>query len=72
MTSLAVAFGFLTILPVPASTWTSAVPFGRAFTWFPLVGLVLGGILALAALGLAALLPVSVAAALLLAGGVCC
>ena len=70
MTSLAVAFGFLTVLPVPARTWTSAMPVGRAFTWFPVVGLVLGGILALAALGLAVLLPVSVVAALLLVGGV--
>jgi adenosylcobinamide-GDP ribazoletransferase len=68
MISLAVAFGFLTVLPVPANTWTSPTPFGRAFTWFPLVGLVLGGILAAAALGLATLLPVSVVAALLLAG----
>ncbi|HSH82045.1 MAG TPA: adenosylcobinamide-GDP ribazoletransferase [Herpetosiphonaceae bacterium] len=70
MVSLAVAFGFLTVLPVPANTWTSAKPLGRAFTWFPLVGLVLGGILALAALGLVALLPESVVAALLLALGV--
>ena len=70
MTSLAVAFGFLTVLPVPANTWTSPTPFGRAFSWFPLVGLVLGGILAAAALGLMALLPTQVLAALLLAGGV--
>ncbi len=66
MTSLAVAIGFLTVLPVPASTWSAPTPFGRAFSWFPLVGLVLGGILVLAALVVAALVPAMVAAALLL------
>jgi len=70
MISLAVAFGFLTVLPVPASTWSAPTPFGRAFSWFPLVGLVLGGILVLAALVVAALVPALVAAALLLLFGV--
>lgn len=70
MISLAIAFSFLTVLPVPPSTWTSATPFGRACSWFPLVGLVLGGILAVAGVGMAALLPATVVAALILALGV--
>jgi adenosylcobinamide-GDP ribazoletransferase len=70
MTSLAIAFGFLTVLPVPARTWASPTPFGHAFTWFPVVGLVLGGLLSVAALGLMTVLPPIVVAALLLAGGV--
>jgi adenosylcobinamide-GDP ribazoletransferase len=70
MSSLAAAVGFLTVFPVPARKWSSPMPLGRAFSWFPLVGLVLGGILATAALGLTALLPTSVLGALLVAGGV--
>ena len=67
MTSLAVAIGFLTILPVPERAWRSPGSFGRAFAWFPLVGLVLGALLASAALVMLSVLPVSVVAALVLA-----
>ncbi len=68
--SLAIAFGFLTTLPVPRRVWQSAVPFGHAFTWFPLVGLVLGIIQLAAALVLPLLLPPSVVAALVFTLGV--
>ncbi len=70
MNSLAVAFGFLTTLPVPSRFWQSAVPFGHAFAWFPLVGLVLGTIQLAAALGLGLFLPSSVVAALVFTLGV--
>ena len=67
LTGLAVAFGFLTVLPVPERAWQSPGSFGRAFAWFPLVGLVLGSLLAAVALAMLVVLPVSVVAALVLA-----
>ncbi len=70
MISLAVALSFLTILPVPARTWRSRTLVGHALSWFPFVGLVLGGMLALAALGLGTVLPPAVVAALVLTLGV--
>ncbi len=68
--SLAVAFGFLTTLPVPSRVGQSSVTFGHAFTWFPVVGLVLGVIQASAALGLGLFLPVPIVAALVFTLGV--
>lgn len=41
---LALAFGFLTIIPMPHVSY-GANELGRAGKWFPFVGLVLGGIL---------------------------
>lgn len=69
-TDLARAFGFLTVLPTPEGVWKRPGPFGRSFSWFPLVGLVLGGLSAVAALGLGAVLPAGVVAALVVALGV--
>jgi adenosylcobinamide-GDP ribazoletransferase len=60
-----VAFRYLTILPLPPSR--VAVDLGRAAGWFPLVGLVLGGCLALASLVVDRVLPPGVAAMLLVA-----
>jgi adenosylcobinamide-GDP ribazoletransferase len=62
--SLLAAFGFLTVLPLPAS-WRGGEPeLGRSATYFPLVGLVIGiGAAALDA-GLARLVPVGVASVL--------
>ncbi|MFQ3674435.1 MAG: adenosylcobinamide-GDP ribazoletransferase, partial [Aggregatilineales bacterium] len=42
MRDLLAAFAFLTVLPVPSAEHPAA---GRAFGWFPLVGLFIGGIL---------------------------
>ena len=70
MHSLAVAVGFLTILPVPRGTWSSPTPFGRAFAWFPCVGLAIGALLAGVTLGLALALPGALVAALVVALGV--
>ena len=65
-TSLLLALQFLTAIPVKVSGEISPRAFGRAMAWFPVVGLMLGGILALVDLGLAALFPPAVSAALLL------
>ena len=43
LTDLASAFAFLTVLP---SRWFTTERPGRIFAWFPLVGLVIGGIVA--------------------------
>ncbi len=43
LTELRAAFAFLTIVPL---RWPDDVQPGRAFAWFPLVGLVIGGLLA--------------------------
>ena len=55
--SLFVALQFLTRLPMPAGLPIAGPPLGRALGWFPLVGLILGGLLALADLTLSLLLP---------------
>jgi adenosylcobinamide-GDP ribazoletransferase len=60
-----VALRYLTILPLPSSR--VAVDLGRAAGWFPVVGLVLGGCLALASLVADRVLPPGVAAMLLVA-----
>ncbi|MGI8650330.1 MAG: adenosylcobinamide-GDP ribazoletransferase [Rubrobacter sp.] len=64
---LAVAVGFLTVVPVPERFWSGKVSFGRSFSWFPLVGLLVGGLLSGVALALLTVLPVQVVAALLVA-----
>lgn len=64
---LAVAVGFLTAIPVPDRAYSASGSFGRSFSWFPLVGLLIGVMLALAAAALTNFLPAGVVAALLVA-----
>ena len=65
--SFLIALQFLTTIPVKVSGKIGPKEFGRAMAWFPAVGLLLGGILALADLGTRALLPPAVSAAITLA-----
>jgi len=58
-----VAFRYLTVLPLPRSRTPGDL--GRAAGWFPVVGLALGGILALASLALDRLVPPAVSGMLL-------
>ncbi len=58
------ALGVLTTLPVPSQGWQ---PDRRAAGWFPVVGLLIGGLLAAAALLVGRLLPPLPAAVLLVA-----
>ncbi|WP_119067125.1 adenosylcobinamide-GDP ribazoletransferase [Rubrobacter indicoceani] len=62
-----VAVGFLTVIPVPERAWSDPDLFGRSFAWFPVAGLLVGGIVAGASALLPALLPPGVVAALLVA-----
>ncbi len=62
---LGLALTFLTIIPTPGSQAANSRQLADAMAWFPLVGLVLGGCLAAAALGLCYLLPPAAGAALL-------
>lgn len=68
MRGLLTALGFLTIVPVPASVQTGS--FGRAAVWFPVVGALIG--LVLAGIGWCghALWDAYVAAALMLGAGI--
>ncbi|RME75023.1 MAG: adenosylcobinamide-GDP ribazoletransferase [Chloroflexi bacterium] len=63
----ALAWGLLTVLPFPFKVDTSGVVPGRAAGWFPLVGLLMGGVLAAVGWALYAVLPAGLAAALTLA-----
>jgi adenosylcobinamide-GDP ribazoletransferase len=63
--ALIVALLFLTRLPMPTLSAITPPDQGRAAACFPLVGLILGTLLVLAALLLAPLLPATVVAALL-------
>jgi len=65
---LILALRFLTVVPVPGRESESASALGRAAWWFPVVGLMLGGVLAIAALAVDALFPPLVSAALLVTG----
>jgi adenosylcobinamide-GDP ribazoletransferase len=65
--SLLVAFQFLTVIPVRVSGEIEARTMGRAMAWFPVVGLMLGALLALADVAGRAFFPPVVNAALLLA-----
>jgi adenosylcobinamide-GDP ribazoletransferase len=60
-----VAFRYLTVLPLPSSRTPGDL--GRAAGWFPVVGLALGGCLALASLALDRLAPPAVSGMLLVA-----
>lgn len=57
MRHLLLAIQFLTILPIPSPKRCEADDLGRATAWFPLVGLLLGGLLWLADLALTPLFP---------------
>jgi adenosylcobinamide-GDP ribazoletransferase len=70
LTGLFIAFGFLTVAPVPARAWHDPGGFGRSFSWFPVVGFALGCALAAVALGVSAVLPPQVSAALIVTLGV--
>lgn len=61
------AWQLLTSVPLPFSVPTSNRPAGYGAAYYPLVGLILGGLLALAAEAFYFLLPGSIAATLLLA-----
>jgi adenosylcobinamide-GDP ribazoletransferase len=65
--SLILALRFLTVAPVPGPEADGPSALGRAAWWFPVVGLMLGGALALAAAGTDALFPPLVGATLLVA-----
>ncbi len=67
MRGLWVAIGFLTRIPVPASAFTAPDGQSRSLPWYPLVGLVVGGLLALLAASLPASMPQLVAGLVLLA-----
>ena len=64
--SFLLAVQFLTVVPVRSTAEFAPGRMARAMIWFPVVGLLLGGILALADLGLRAVLPPLVSAGLLL------
>jgi adenosylcobinamide-GDP ribazoletransferase len=64
--SLLVALQFLTVIQVRVSGEIKAPTMGRAMAWFPIVGLMLGAILALADAAGQALFPPAVSAALLM------
>ena len=68
MRAIITAFRFLTIFPLPGFGDTRLTDLGRAVGWFPLVGLVIGALLAGLNWGLALLLPPGPRAALLLGG----
>ncbi len=60
------AFRFLTVIPLPLRANPSPIVFGRAVTYFPLVGAIVGGILVLFTQGLLRLFPPAMSAALLM------
>jgi adenosylcobinamide-GDP ribazoletransferase len=64
--SFLLAVQFLTIVPVRSVGAATPARMARATTWFPVVGLLLGGVLALVDVGLRAVLPPLVSAGLLL------
>jgi adenosylcobinamide-GDP ribazoletransferase len=65
--SLILALRFLTLVPIPGREPEGPFALGRAAWWFRVVGLMLGGALAVAARATDALFPPLVAAALLVA-----
>ncbi|HSL52086.1 MAG TPA: adenosylcobinamide-GDP ribazoletransferase [Candidatus Deferrimicrobiaceae bacterium] len=67
MGSLILALRFLTVVPIPGPEAEGPSALGRAAWWFPVVGLLLGGVLALAGRLADALWPPLVGAALLVA-----
>lgn len=66
--SLGLALTFLTIIPAPRCHEADSRELAESMAWFPLVGLLLGGLLTGAALGLTMFLPAPATAAILVAG----
>ncbi len=64
MNHLRLAIAFLTVIPVRLKTAPAPGDLGRAASWFPLVGAVIGGLAAAAYYGLSLVLPPLLAAAL--------
>jgi adenosylcobinamide-GDP ribazoletransferase len=67
LTRLGLALSFLTIAPVPRRHIAEARELADSMAWFPLVGLLLGGMLTGVALGLHHYLPASATAAIVVA-----
>ena len=67
MHRLLIALQFLTILPVPSLKRCEPEDLGRSTVWFPLAGLIIGGLLWLADLALTAVFPRHLTDALLVA-----
>jgi len=67
LSTFGLALTFLTIIPLPSRRPAAAADLAAAMAWFPTVGLVLGGILALAAATLEQRLPPAATAACLVA-----
>jgi adenosylcobinamide-GDP ribazoletransferase len=64
MKPLLSAFGFLTVVPIPAKWSGDPSTLGRSIAYFPLVGLLIGLVVAVLDAGLTRLLPVPVASVL--------
>jgi adenosylcobinamide-GDP ribazoletransferase len=64
MKSLLLAFSFLTVFPVKLKEPPAAGDLGRAAAWYPLIGMMIGGLSALAAWGLRMVFPPFLAAVL--------
>lgn len=67
MKSFKLALSFMTMIPVRVTESLQPGDLGRAGAWFPLVGLILGGLLALARWGLGVILPGPLDAVLVIA-----
>jgi adenosylcobinamide-GDP ribazoletransferase len=60
------ALRFLTVVPIPGTWGTAEQDLARSVPWFPVVGLLIGGVAALVASGLAPVAPPMVTAVLLI------
>jgi adenosylcobinamide-GDP ribazoletransferase len=67
LSRLGLALSFLTIIPVPRHRRADARELAQSMAWYPVVGLLLGGVLAGTALGLKGFLPAPGSAAILVA-----
>ncbi len=67
MKRLQLALSFLTVIPMRVAGTLQPGDLGRAAAWFPLVGLMIGGLLAAAYLGLGRMFPGPLAAILVVA-----
>jgi adenosylcobinamide-GDP ribazoletransferase len=66
MKPLLAALRFLTIVPIPGNWGTAEEDLARSVPWFPVVGLLIGGLAALVAWGLVQMAPPMVVAVLLI------
>jgi adenosylcobinamide-GDP ribazoletransferase len=67
MKAFMAALRFLTVAPIPGNWGTAEEDLARSVPWFPVVGLLIGGLAALVAWGLAPVAPPMVTAVLLIA-----